>query len=199
MNGQLTDQRKRQRALAFLLGAAVHNIYNGKKHLVVDHSFGDGYFCHFSDYTPLSDEDLSQVQQKMDSLVKIHKKIQRREATSRDWRHLEGPDHANHRPPILSIGHFSSPSYEDTELDLTQLPQYELKRYNGGFLLRDGRGPQGILRPFKDYPKLFETMEEYESWGRILKVHSVIELNKQIKSRNFKELLWVSEIGRAHV
>lgn len=193
MNDELTQQRTTQRALAFILAAAVHDLYNGKRQLVVDHSFGDGYFCHFVDYQSLTAAELSRIQQQMQVLIRTHDRIEKREATLRDWRHLGGPDQTNHRPPILKIGNFSSPSYEDTELDLHKLPAYELKLYKSGFLLRDGRGNQGALRPFKDYPKLFKTMEEYETWGRILNVHSVIELNKYIKSRNFKELIWVAE------
>jgi len=193
MNNQLTYQRQRQRALAFLLAASVDAVFKGQKRLILDHSFGDGYFCHFSDFSPLTDDQLKMIHDYMEHLIKSCRFIEKRDATSRDWRHLGGPDHANHRPPILSIGEFKSPSYEATELDLSKLPQYELKSYNSGFLIRDGRGENGSLRPFKDYPKLFSTMEEYESWGRILKVHSVIELNAQIKSQDFKELLWVAE------
>ncbi|MCF7798136.1 MAG: nucleoside kinase [Lentisphaeria bacterium] len=193
MNDGLANQRSTQRALAFVLAAAVHALYDGKRQLVVDHSFGDGYFCHFTDYLPLSENELHQIKQKMQQYIQRYGRIEKRAASPRDWRHLAGPDHTNHRPPILSIGDFSSPSYEETELDLGKLPEYELKRYKRGFLLRDGRGPDGKMRPIQDYPKLFQTMEEYEAWGRILNVHNVSELNKQVKSRNFKELIWVAE------
>ncbi|MCF7802151.1 MAG: nucleoside kinase [Candidatus Marinimicrobia bacterium] len=193
MNDRLHQQRMTQRALAFVLAGAVHDIYNGQQQLVIDHSFGDGYFCHFTDYQPLSKTELMQIHKRMQLLIHQYGRIEKRAASPRDWRHLSGPDHTNHRPPILKIGNFSSPSYEETELDLRKLPEYELKTYNRGFLLRDGRGPGGTLRPFLDYPKLFQTMEEYEAWGRILNVHNVSELNKQVKSRNFKELIWLAE------
>jgi len=193
MADQLSEQRKRQRALIMLLAAAVENLYGHGRELIVDHSFDDGYFCHFTDFKPLSGAELAAIHEKMKNLQKKFKRLKRKPTTNQDWRHLNGPTLSNHRPPTLCLGEFCSPSYETTELDLNLLPRYELLSYNGGFLIRDGRGPGGTLRPFKDYPKLFNTMEEYETWGRILNVHSVKELNKQVKSRDFKELIWVAE------
>ena len=65
MNDRLHQQRTTQRALAFLLAASVYELYNGSRQLVVDHSFGDGYFCHFTDYQPLSSAELKQISQQM--------------------------------------------------------------------------------------------------------------------------------------
>ena len=36
-------------------------------------------------------------------------------------------------------------------------------------------------------------MKEHEKWGRILNVASIVDLNRQILEKGFKQLIWVAE------
>lgn len=93
---------------------------------------------------------------------------------------------------MLILDEHISASYEFTNLDLSTLPDYELMPYDRGFILRIGENGTP-LKSFIDHPKLFETMNENEKWGRILHVSSIPDLNNQILQLGFKQLIWVAE------
>jgi len=189
----LEEDRHHRRAVIFLLAAAVHRIYQDQLTLVVEHSFGDGYYCHFAEVTPPSTEMLQKIQKAMEELRRQKPALAYLKATPKHWRHLNAPRQYDQRPPLIKLGDFISPSYEFTTLDLKKVPTFELRPYDQGFLLRIGTEPNAPLPPFQDYPKLFQMMKQHEQWGRIMGVSTVAELNEKVRGDGFKEMIWVAE------
>jgi len=192
MNNRFEAYRHKTRTVIFLLSAAVKCIYDTRRTLIVDHSFGDGYYCVLKGIKDIPQSELDVIQAKMYKLSHESKRIKIRKASAVDWNHLHSPRIRSSRPPMLILDKHTSASYEFTDLDLTGLPAFSLVPYDNGFLLRIGENGNELL-PFTDTPKLFQMMKEHEKWGRILNVSSIIDLNKQILEKGFKQLIWVAE------
>ncbi|MEA3286432.1 MAG: nucleoside kinase [Candidatus Marinimicrobia bacterium] len=192
MSNQFESYRHKTRTVVFLLSTAIKHIYGNKKTLIIDHSFGDGYYCILKEQKYCSQIELDAITHRMLELQKKYKKIKIRPAKAEDWKHLNTPRIRSSRPPVLILDTHLSASYEFTYLDLSNLPNFVIMPYNRGFLLRIGENGNQVM-PFKDTPKLFSMMKEHERWGRILKVSSIPDLNRQIMELGFKELIWVAE------
>ncbi|MBT3228770.1 MAG: nucleoside kinase [Candidatus Marinimicrobia bacterium] len=174
------------------MSAAIKSLYGTQRTLIVDHSFGGGYYCILKEEKKISVDVLDQIYNKMYQLQLEARKIKIRAAKPEDWRHLLAPRVRTSRPPVLMLANHISASYEFTNLDLSAIPHYELRPYDRGFLLRIGENGDE-LNEYTDSPKLFGMMKEHERWGRILKVSSIYDLNKQIMEKGFKQLIWVAE------
>ena len=174
------------------MSVAIRRIYGHDRTLIIDHSFADGYYCILKEQRQISSAELLSISAEMISLKESYPRIQIRPATSEDWKHLLTPRIHTLRPPVLMLGQQLSASYEFTNLDLTDSPDFVLEPYDRGFLLRIGEIGHPV-RNFVDSPKLFQMMKEHEKWGRILKVSSIYDLNRQIKETGFKQLIWVAE------
>ena len=192
MSEQFESYRHKTRAVIFLLSAAVKSIYGDTRNLVVEHSFGEGYYCLLKDHPAPEMDELNAIQKRMEGLQQENKKIKYRQASSSDWEHLNSPSIRMTRPPVLILDEHLSASYEFTNLDLSSLPEFGLMPYDQGFLLRIGENGAS-LPSFQDHPKLFQTMKEHEHWGRILQVESISDLNAQVRDAGFKSLIWVAE------
>lgn len=192
MSNQVESYRHKTRAVIFLLSAAIKCIYGEKKTLIIDHSFGDGYYCILKEQKGISHEELAAIMTRMKELQLEHKRIKIRDAKADDWKHLRTPRIRTVRPPVLILDRHRSASYEFTNLDLSVLPEYTLLPYDRGFLIRIGENGSEV-QPFADAPKLFKMMKEHEKWGRILNVSSIPDLNKEIMDKGFKQLIWVAE------
>ncbi len=192
MSNQFETYRHKTRAVIFLLSAAIRCVYEDKKTLIIDHSLGDGYYCVLKEQKGISSTELNRIKERMSKLQLDHKRIKFRKAKPDDWKHLLTPRIRTSRPPVLILDKHISASYEFTNLDLSDLPDYSLVPYDRGFLLRIGENGSEI-QDFVDAPKLFQMMKEHEKWGRILNVSSIPDLNKQIVELGFKQLIWVAE------
>ncbi len=192
MSNKVEAYRHKTRAVIFLMSAAIKAIYGTKSTLIIDHSFGDGYYCVLKEQRRVSSDELNTINAKMHELQAKFKHIKIRAAKPEDWKHLLTPRINTIRPPVLMLGDHISASYEFTNLDLSALPHFELRLYDRGFLLRISENGDE-LAAYSDSPKLFGMMKEHEKWGRILKVSSIHDLNKQIMEKGFKQVIWVAE------
>lgn len=192
MSNKVESHRHKTRAAIFLMSAAIKALYGDTRTLIIDHSFESGYFCVLKGQKSVSSQELEDIFKKMIQLQAEFRHIKFRAAKPEDWKHLLTPRIHTHRPPVLILGDHLSASYEFTNLDLSIIPKFELYPYDNGFLLRIGENAED-LKPFADFPQLFGMMKEHERWGRILQVASIYDLNRQIKEKGFKELIWVAE------
>ncbi len=192
MSDKFESYRHKTRAVIFLLSSAIKCIHGQQKKLIIDHSFGDGYYCILKGQNGLMQKELNAIAVRMNELQRDNKRIKIRAAKADDWKHLRTPRIHTVRPPVLILDKHLSASYEFTNLDLSDLPEYALIPYDRGFLLRIGENGSEV-DAFSDTPKLFKMMKEHEKWGRILKVSSIPDLNKQIMDMGFKQMIWVAE------
>lgn len=190
---------------AFFLSGAFKKVFPDRL-LVIEHSFGDSFYCHDVNFDPITSEDLQKLEKLMrewinssepldfetwskekfiEKLYKFnsHSKL----AIAKRW---EGD-----QVPIARIkGKYWDYIIEPLASNKSQLKKFALRKYNNGFLLRFATllHPDSVA-PFRDQPKLFKTMEEHQKWGKILGISTIGDLNDAIDNGEIKELIWVAE------
>jgi uridine kinase len=185
--------RHNRRAIIFLFSAATHALYGNDLTPVIDHSFADGYFGVMKEERPINTSRLSDIVAKMWELKNSDNQIQYNKTLPIHWKHLHAPKFQGKKPPLLRLNGFEAPSFEFTTLDLENIPDFDLVPYENGFVLRIGKKDQERFPAFVTYPKLFKAMKSSEDWARVLKIPSISELNEQIETHGFKEMIWVAE------
>lgn len=71
---------------------------------------------------------------------------------------------------------------------------FELKKYRKGVLLRfpHPKNPN-VIPEFKDESKMYAAFGEATSWGRLMEVSYVTDLNEKVRNGQYKELIQLSE------
>ena len=191
--------------LAFFLSGAFKKIFPDNL-LVIEHSFGDAFFCHDVDYEPISADDLIKLEKLMNEWINSDKPVE-----FERWdknRFIEKLYKYNSKSKLaiadkweentIPIAKYNKVYWDyiidPLIADKSKLKNFELKKYNDGFLLRFATElhPEELL-PFVDQPKLFATMEEHLKWSGILGIATIGDLNNAIKNDEIKELMWVAE------
>ncbi len=74
------------------------------------------------------------------------------------------------------------------------IKQYELKKYEDGFLVRyPSRKNPYSLGEFIESPKLFKTLEEYDDVHKVLNINTLYKLNKKVKQGNIRDYILMDE------
>lgn len=74
------------------------------------------------------------------------------------------------------------------------LKYFDLQLYEKGFLLHmPGRKTPDQLSPFKESPKLFQTLQEAANWGKMMSVDTVGALNDVVSHGRITDLILVQE------
>jgi len=196
---------ERHATLTFFLSGAFKKVFLDRL-LVIEHSFGNSFYCHDVDFTPISAMELANLESLMKKWInndmpiiienwpktKFIEKLYRYNSKSKlaianKW---EGKS--------IPVAKFNNAYWDyvidPLTVDKSLLTKFELKKYNNGFLLRFPAiaDPSGIT-PFVDQPKLFAAMEEHQKWSEILGISTIGDLNKVINNGDIKELIWVAE------
>jgi uridine kinase len=203
--GDADGMRIYRRSLTYLMEAAFENLFPNAI-LTVDHSVASGgYYCQVSGRPPLSNEELSQLEQEMRRLVEANLLFHRQEI-----------------PLQEAIGYFKAKGAQDKVKLLTHrqknyLTLYQLQEHRDyhhgymvpstGYLCWFGLTPTGegftlrfprrhaptTLLPMPEYPKLLTTFRQYGNWLQRLGISSVGALDDAIQNNRIQELILVSE------
>jgi len=190
--------------LSFLLTIAFREIFKNRE-LIIEHSFGSGYFCHDNDWRPFEENELNHLKRKIDELIDsaIPLKLEEIERGKliehfKNLNSISKTGNLQHwrlkSIPIIKYGPHLDYRLEHMNGDKTKLGPFDIHKYNDGFMFRFPT----ILNPeklplFKNQPKLFSIMEEHEKWGDILGIRTINDLNQFVERGEIHELAWVSE------
>ncbi len=195
-----------RRSLVFLLAVAFHRLFPTAT-LTVDYSVGaGGYFCTVQGRPPLTEAELTRLEQEMRHLVDANLPIRRTEVPLRE-----------------AIAHFRARGMHDKVLLLRfrrkpYLTLYELQGQRDyhygymvpstgylrwfrlenadsqGFLLRfPERDTPTSIQAYRATPKLLATFQQYGDWLRRLGIHYVGALNEAIAKGRLPEIILVAE------
>lgn len=193
-----------RRSLCFVLAAAAHKIFPGKR-LLVGHSLGYGYYYTLELGTPLTKENILKLKNEMEQIIKDDKIIETdfisySEACSlfEELGLTETRKQLNYRCPsrvqINSLEGFSDLYFGPLVGTTGILNVFDLLPYSDGFLLRfPKKGQPEKLTEFVDQPKLFEIYKSYKLWGKRLNVTSAASLNQLIHDRKESEFIDITE------
>ena len=190
---------------AFFLSGAFKKVFPDRL-LVIEHSFGDSFFCHDVNFDPITMDELQKLENLMRDWIKNDEPI-----TFKLWpkqKFIEKLYKFNSHSKLTIANRWEGDQIPIAKFDgkywdymieplisnKSLLEKFELKKYNDGFLLRFATILQpDDIAPFQDQPKLFATMEEHQKWSEILGISTIGDLNDAIENDEIKELIWVAE------
>ena len=102
----------------------------------------------------------------------------------------------NSKPKILinKLGDYCDLYFQPLMDRIGYLKVFDLKEYENGFLLRfPATADTECLPQFHDMPQLFTVYKEYKTWGKMIGVSSVGQLNELIENRKTKDYVEITE------
>jgi len=191
--------------LTFFLSGAFKKVFPDKL-LVIEHSFGNSFYCHDVNFEPLSVDELDKLEKLMLEWINNDKPI-----AFENWpktKFIEKLYRYNSQSKLaiankwkgknIPVAKFNNVYWDyiidPLTKDKSALIKFELKKYKDGFLLRFATELHpNEVQPFRNQPKLFAAMEEHQKWSEILGISTIGDLNNAIDNGDIKELIWVAE------
>jgi uridine kinase len=197
------------RGVIFMMLRAAYQVLGREnvKKITVEHSIGSGIFCEYvsNDGSVLTEKQLAEIETRMHELVEEDIMIEKQvlstdEAIALFHRHrmYDKEKLFNYRrvstTNIYRMGDFEDYFYGYMPYRTGSLKYFSLSMYEDGFILQlpEKKHPGKVTSP-QYRPKLFQVMREANSWGRMMKVSTVGELNEIAASGKFQELILVQE------
>ncbi len=200
----LEGEKIYRRSLLFLFVKVCEELYP-ESNVVVSHSINQGVFCELRNCSHMINEELREiVDGRMRELVAaklpfVKHKIPKEEA--KKLYTIEQPDkigildaYEEDMVTIYSCGNFNNYFFGYMLPDTSYLTMFEVRLYEGGFLIRyPKRKNFSELPPYVDQKKLFSIFREFKTWNRILNVENVSNLNKIVESGHINTCIRVAE------
>lgn len=178
-----------RKSITFLFVYTVYLLFPNR-HIIFGHSFGDGYYFYFRDGKPVTQKEQQELTEKMQDLCRQALPIYRNFISYDDC--LKSFQARGCEDTAAILEYSNKPKLEcyriNDYLDLCSevlcpntkyLTKWEIRSYANGVLLRFPRSFDFFnLQPFSDKPKLFSVFEEYRTWGEILGVQCIGQLDK---------------------
>jgi uridine kinase len=194
-----------RRSLSFVLTKAAHDLFPGKR-LVILHSLSKGFFCELHGLDkPLTRADVERVADRMRELVAAQLPFTPVEHTRED---AIAVFEANQRADLATLFRYRT----DSHVTLYQLDDmvdfyhgdlvpntgyigpFELRFYPPGFILRFPEDTRPADLPaFVDTRRLGQVFYEFKQWSRVLEVFSVGALNEVTAHGEINDFIRVAE------
>ncbi len=193
-----------RRGVSLVLGLAVSRLYSLRE-LEIGHSLEHGYYYQLNDHQPATVEILGKIENEMrkiigenyplevvkkshDEAVEIFRNRNQFDKTLL----LSGWE--PEKIEICKLEDYLDLAYFPVPASTGQLPNFELRPYTPGFILRfpDARDINRIPEAI-DQPKLFQIYRETKEWAKILEVNNIGSLNEVIEEGNISEFIKISE------
>ncbi len=203
MKSDYYHRSARLATLGFFLAKAFKELLDPRQ-LVIEHSFGDGFFCHEAHWKPISEREIRLLQHTMEAWIDNIEPIRFTDKPREEALEFFKRNHSLSKQeivrkwpedtiPVIIFENYWDICIEPTSRYKTNLRPFELRPYNKGFLLRYGSTEEDQLPPFQDRPQLFSILEEQETWSDALGIRTVRELNEIVREGHYQEVLWVAE------
>lgn len=191
------------RGLMYVMAMAINNIYPEAR-LTINYQLDNSMYCNF-DKLEVTEELLSNIKEEMKKIVEADleikkvsmsyeeaKKFYEKEKTTRGILQI---DQGKKEEAIL---YFCKDYYNyffgEMPISTGIMGKFDLMKYKGGFLLRyPSKKASDKIKEFVDHRKLAETLEEYDTIYKSLKLNTVYRLNNSIEGDNGKETILLSE------
>lgn len=193
-----------RRSLCLLLATAANNLFPAS-HLLVGHSLGYGYYYTLDTETPITQEQITSLENEMQRLVQQDLPVTTKTISYEDAINLfeelnltETRKQLNYIAPqkikINCIDNFSDMYFGPLVRSTGTLKVFSLMQYGEGFLLRFPRSnDHSKLTTFVDQPILFGIYKKYKQWGKQVGVTSAASLNELINNRKIEEFIDITE------
>jgi len=194
-----------RRSLLFLFIKVCEELCPGAN-VVVGHSINQGVFCELRNLDcEVNEAFRKQIETRMRELIAekipfIKSKVTKEEA-KKIYMSLQQPDKIGvldsldmDMVTIYSCGDWNDYFYGYLVPNSGYLTMFELRLYEGGFILRyPQKGDFYHLPPYYDQKKLFEIFREFKTWNRILGVENVSMLNDIVRKNKMGQYMRIAE------
>lgn len=195
-----------RRSITLLMQRAVYNLAKEDKKQVsvkVEHSIGQGYYCELLGET--ADEAyIARLRQEMHRLTEEKRPIQKSSISTDEAVKLFGElgmhdkerlfaYRRSSKVNIYSIGNYKDYFYGYMVPNTGYLKYFELKLYEGGFVLMFPDKDTRKTAEFIPSHKLFHVLRESVEWGEKLDIGTVGALNDAIAQGRIRDVILVSE------
>lgn len=195
-----------RRSATLLMQRAVYNLAKEDKKQVsvkVEHSIGQGYYCELLGET--ADEAyIARLRQEMYRLTEEKRPIQKSSISTDEAVKLFGElgmhdkerlfaYRRSSKVNIYSIGNYKDYFYGYMVPNTGYLKYFELKLYEGGFVLMFPDKDTKKTAEFIPSHKLFHVLRESVEWGEKLDIGTVGALNDAIAQGRIRDVILVSE------
>jgi uridine kinase len=194
-----------RRSLTFLLESAFHDLHSDAI-LTVDHSVtSGGYFCQVYRRSPLTSEELSELEKRMRELVKEDLNFDRLKVSLEEGIRIFNEKGYKDKVKLLKhrqkdyltlykLGEQLDYHHGYMVPSTGYLKWFDLVMMDDGFILRFPRRKNPIvLQPIPKYYTLLNVFQRYGSWLHRLGIDSVGALNDSIDQGQIRKLILVSE------
>ncbi|MBQ6781107.1 MAG: nucleoside kinase [Treponema sp.] len=197
-----------RRTLCFILAAATHKLWPGKR-LIVGHSLGYAFYYIFESNDAVSKDEIDTLKKEMRNIIETDAPIIRRiisyaqakELLERN-NQLETRKHLDYVNPnkllVNTLGDYSDMNVGALVNRTGKIKNFNILPYQDGFLLQfpTTKDPEKIPE-FTDHPKIFQIYKKYKNWGKQIQVTSVAAVNELIANRKINDFVDITETFQA--
>lgn len=204
--GQIDGYNTYRRSATLLLLKAIYDVegMDAVRGMKVEFSAGEGYYVS-SRKMPVNEETLARIENRMKELVGQNLPIEKRsipveEAIEHFTRHgMTDKARLFRFRRSSSVNVYLLDGFEDYYYGYMvpstgYLKYFKLIPYDEGFVLEfPPRKTPETFGPFREQPKVFQTLKSSTKWGEILNVGTVGALNEQISEGNVGNIILAQE------
>ena len=192
------------RTLFFVLNKAAHDLWPDCT-VIIDIPVSNGYYVDLRLDRPVTPDDVNDLRQRMQDIIKADIPIHRYETTTEEAIRMFTESRSFSKVKLLEssgalyttyyvIDGYADYYYGSLLTSTGQLYLFGLEYYFDGLLLRiPSQQDPSKLGTFIRQDKMFEIFKEHHSWQNILGLRTVGDLNKSIREGHAKELIMLSE------
>ncbi|MBN2417185.1 nucleoside kinase [bacterium] len=201
--GSEASMQSYRATLTLLLLRAVADRFPGRR-LLVDHSLGEGIYCHWRDESIFKVKDVRVIHTRIQELIEaddpIEPVVMHRQQAMDQMRNI-GED------PLLYAINDETAKITFSRYGTLLLPMrfplfasagvlslFDTHLWSPGMVLQFPRWLDGLyLRQFEEPKKLFTVFQEYGEWEKILGIDKVADLNAAVTSGRIHDLIKIAE------
>ena len=201
-----SGMRVYSRSLCFLLSKAAKEAVPGSR-IYMEHPISHGFYCNLRkpDSSPVTEEDIRQIKERMREIVDKDMSFHRHEVQTEEAIRIFKDRGLEDKVKLIetsgqvymdyyTLGDTADYYYGRLVPSAGYLQVWDLLPYHGGLLLQlpDRHDPEKVA-PCIDQPKTLEVFSENLRWNIIMGLSTVGDVNKAIENGRATELIQVAE------
>lgn len=198
-------KRAYRRSVVFLMQRALQSMYpNERVDILVEHSFGQGYYCRIQGDVSVDEPFLVKLKSEMMALVERDLPLKKLSMTTTAARQLFADRGMTDKECLMKYRTSSNTNVYDLDgcvdyfygymaPNTGMLKYFDLFLYDAGFVLQFPDKDTKKVAEFTPANKFFQVLRASEQWGIDMNIHSVGALNDAICAGGAREIILTQE------
>jgi len=194
-----------QRSISYLLVRSLNEIYTDIN-IRLNHSLSKGLFFEVDFYRPLNEQDILEIKEKMQEIVKKDDPFIKIQMSLDDAKDVFSHFNMQFTKELMEYREIEYINLYQSDWmkkyffgymvpSTSYLKLFDIMLYDNGIILRHPTTSSPYEIPeFVESPRIAKVFQEYEKWAEIMNCNYVSKLNDYIKKDSHKDLIQVAEI-----